>query len=139
GMSTPFNSKVRFRVMNHYFSLKIISKPLGCRKIAAASLIGFVLSNNIGFSVIPGATVRYRLYSPYGLSGQDIMKIVIFYTVSLWIGFLILSSAIFILKPILLPTQLHLPFKTNYPFGFLLLIPLMAFITVIILRQSRRL
>lgn len=113
-----------------YYSLRIINKPLAYRRIAVASIVGFVISNNVGLSVIPGASVRYRLYSPLGLNGLDIMKIVFSYTISLWVGFLLLSSTTFILKPILLPPQLHLPFKTDYLFGLILLITLLFFIGI---------
>ena len=113
-----------------YLGLKFINRLLPYRKIATASFIGFVLSNNIGFSIIPGASVRYRLYSPLGLSGLEITKIIFFYTISLWLGFFTLSSAVFLLKPMVLPRELLLPFRTDYPLGILLLIPVLIFMII---------
>lgn len=111
-----------------YYSLRIVGQRLPYRRIAAVSFIGFVLSNNLGLSVIPGASVRYRLYSPLGITGQDITKIVFFFTASLWLGFFILGSLLFLLNPIAIPPQLHLPFDTVYPLGFLLLVPVLVFL-----------
>lgn len=113
-----------------YYSLRIVGRSLPYPRIAGISFIGFVLANSAGLSVIPDAAVRYRLYSPHGLTGFDITKIVFFLTVLPWLGFILLSTVIFFLMPIILPPQLHLPFRTDYPISFLMLIPVMAIIVV---------
>src|SRR4030067_2814513 len=60
-------------VMTGYDSLTLryIRSPLPYRKIALASFIGYAFSINIGLSMGAGGTVRYRLYSAWGLSDQN--------------------------------------------------------------------
>ncbi len=54
-----------YLVMTGYdaLALRYIHHPLSYSKTALASFIGYAFSNNIGFSMIAGASVRYRLYS----------------------------------------------------------------------------
>jgi uncharacterized membrane protein YbhN (UPF0104 family) len=59
-----------YLVMTGYdiLAIKYIQYPLEYTKIALASFIGYAFSNNIGLSMFAGASVRYRLYSGWGLS-----------------------------------------------------------------------
>lgn len=113
-----------------YLALKFVNRKLAYRRIAAASFVGYAFSNNIGFSMLAGASVRYRLYSSWGLSALEITKIIFFCTISLWLGFFTLSSVIFLLRPMVLPHALLLPFKTDFPLGILLLIPVLLYVVV---------
>ncbi|TAK07848.1 MAG: hypothetical protein EPO39_05715, partial [Candidatus Manganitrophaceae bacterium] len=53
-------------------AFRYLERPLAYGKIARASFIGYAFSNNIGFSMIAGSTIRYRLYSAWGLSALDV-------------------------------------------------------------------
>ena len=112
-------------VMTGYDSLALryIRSPLPYRKIALASFIGYAFSINIGLSMIAGGTVRYRLYSVWGLSAAEITKVIAFYTLALWLGLFSLSGAIFLIEPVAVPSMLHLPFYSLRPLGFVLLAP----------------
>jgi phosphatidylglycerol lysyltransferase len=103
-------------------ALRYIGRPLAVGKTAMASFLGNAFSNNIGFSMIAGASVRYRLYSTWGLSAVEITQVVLFCTSTLWLGFLGLSGAVFLVEPLALPQCLHLPFATARPLGLLLLL-----------------
>ena len=46
-----------------FLALHYIRHPMKMAKTALASFLGYTFSNNIGFSMIAGASVRYRLYS----------------------------------------------------------------------------
>ena len=59
--------------------------------------------------MIAGASVRYRLYSAWGLSAFEITKVVAFCTVTLWLGLFSLGGLTFLLEPIWVPELLHLP------------------------------
>jgi uncharacterized membrane protein YbhN (UPF0104 family) len=92
-------------------ALRYIQHPLVYGKIALASFIGYAFSNNIGFSMVAGASVRYRLYSAWGFSALDITKIVAFCSLTLWLGFFALAGMIFLFEPMVTPQMLHLPVK----------------------------
>lgn len=120
---------VSYLIMTGYdfLALRYIDHPLNCRKIATASFIGYAFSNNIGLSMLAGASVRYRLYSSWGLSGVDITKVIFFCTVSVWLGFFALGAMVFLIEPLVIPKALHLPFGTNRPLGILFLIPVLVY------------
>jgi len=112
-------------VMTGYDSLALryIRYPLPYRKIALASFIGYTFSINIGLSMIAGGTVRYRLYSSWGLSAAEITKVIASYTLALWLGLFSLSGAIFLIEPVAVPSMLHLPIHSLRPLGVVLLAP----------------
>lgn len=103
-------------------ALRYIGRPLAAGRTAMASFLGNAFSNNIGFSMIAGASVRYRLYSTWGLSAVEITHVVLFCTSTLWLGFFGLSGVVFLIGPLALPQCLHLPFATAQPLGLLMLL-----------------
>jgi phosphatidylglycerol lysyltransferase len=123
---------VSYGIMTGYdfLALRYIERPLGCRKIATASFLGYAFSNNMGFSLLAGASVRYRLYSSWGLSGVEIAKVIFFCTVSIWLGFLTLGSGVFLLEPFALPAAFHFPFLNGRPLGMLLIIPVIVYLVM---------
>ena len=84
-------------------ALRYIGHPLPARKTGLASFIGYAFSNNVGLSLIAGASVRFRLYSGWGLSTPEISRIVGFCTLTLWLGFLCLGGLLFVLEPFSVP------------------------------------
>jgi phosphatidylglycerol lysyltransferase len=108
-----------YLVMTGYdlLALRYIRHPLALGKTALASFLGYAFSNNVGFSMIAGASVRYRLYSAWGLSAVEVTQVVLFCTTSLWLGFLVLSGAVFVTVPLALPQTLHWPVDTVRPLG----------------------
>ena len=118
-----------YLVMTGYdlLALRYIRHPLPLAKTALTSFLGYAFSNNIGFSMIAGASVRYRLYSAWGLSAVEITQIVLFCSASLWLGFFGLSGAVFISDPLRLPRSLHWPIGSVQPLGGLLLAVVIAY------------
>ena len=112
-----------YLVMTGYdlLALRYIRHPLPPAKTILTAFMGYAFSNNIGFSMIAGASVRYRLYSAWGLSAVEIAQVVLFCSTSLWLGFFGLSGAVFTFAPLALPQSLHWPVATVRPLGALLL------------------
>ncbi len=61
-----------------YTAAKYAGTNLPLKTLAFGGFCAFAVSNSVGFSFFSGGTVRYRLYSPYGLSGADIAKMTLF-------------------------------------------------------------
>jgi uncharacterized membrane protein YbhN (UPF0104 family) len=40
-----------------------IRKPIARARVALASFVAYAVANNVGFSVLSGASVRYRFYT----------------------------------------------------------------------------
>jgi phosphatidylglycerol lysyltransferase len=119
-----------------YLAIRFVKRSLSIGRIALASFIGYAFSNNIGFSMLAGASVRYRLYSNWGLSALEITKVVAFCTLTLWLGFFALGGMVFVLEPLAIPIALHIPFATVQPLGALLLCILAAYLSLTIFRQQ---
>jgi phosphatidylglycerol lysyltransferase len=113
-----------------YLAIRFIKHPLSLTRIALASFIGYAFSNNIGFSMLAGASVRYRLYSSWGLSALEITKVVAFCTLTLWLGFFSMGGMVFVLEPMGIPPGSHIPFHTTLPLGVLFLGILMGYIAL---------
>jgi phosphatidylglycerol lysyltransferase len=112
-----------YLIMTGYdlLALRYIRHPLPLGRTALTSFLGYTFSNSIGLSMVAGASVRYRLYSAWGLSAAEITQVVLFCTASLWLGFCALSGAIFVTEPMALPHSLLWPVHTVRPLGLLLL------------------
>ncbi len=67
-------------------ALRAAGRPLALGRIAAASFVGTAYSNSLGLSMLAGSSARFRLYSSWGLSALDIVKVVAFTTTTLWLG-----------------------------------------------------
>lgn len=93
-----------------YLAFRYVKKDVPYARIGPASFIGYAFSNNIGLSLITGGSVRYRIYSSWGLSGLDITKIVAFCGLTLWCGFLFISGLTLLLFPPATSSPLSLTF-----------------------------
>jgi len=129
---------INYLAMTGYdtLALRYIRHPLSYGKIALASFIGYAFSNNVGLSMIAGASVRFRLYSAWGLSTIEITKIIAFCTLTLWLGFFILGGLVFIIEPIAVPEALHLPIISLPVLGTLLLLITAFFFFWTLLRKK---
>ena len=90
-------------------AFRYIRHPLPYPKIAVAAFIGYAFSNNIGNTMITGTSVRYRLYSAWGLSTVEIAKVVSFCMVTFWLGVFATSGCVLTLDPARIIPWLHWP------------------------------
>ncbi|NOY70047.1 MAG: UPF0104 family protein [Deltaproteobacteria bacterium] len=81
-------------------ALNVTGRPLPYRNVAQASFIGYAFSNNIGLSMLSGASVRFRIYSGWGLSAADIARVFALCILSAWLGFFVLAGLTFTFFPI---------------------------------------
>lgn len=123
-----------YLIMTGYDSmgLRYIGHKLPFRKTVFVSFLSYAFSNNIGFSMIAGASIRYRLYTAWGLSALETTKVVVFCTVSLWLGFLATSGMIFLTEPLALPQSLHWPFVSVLPIGIFSLAIVFIYLTALV-------
>ncbi len=127
-----------YTVMTGYdvLAMRYIRHRLPYSKIGLASFIGYAFSNNIGMSMIAGASVRYRLYSAWGLSTLQITQVVAFCTLTLWLGFLALGGTVFLIEPLAIPAAVHLPLASLRSIAAVMLAIVVAFGTATALRKS---
>jgi len=80
-------------------AMRIIGADLAYGRIALASFVAYVFSHNVGLSFLGGGAVRYRLYSGWGLAGDQIASVVVLNVVTFWLGFALLLGAALLLEP----------------------------------------
>ncbi len=105
-------------------ALRYIGKELHYRRIAACSFVGYALSHNVGMSFLTGGSVRYRLYSRYGVSALDATRIILFCNLTFWVGFIALGGVVLTIREIEIPVFSRLPFETTRPLGVACLVTL---------------
>ena len=78
--------------------LRIIGKPQPWPLAAIASFASYTISNNFGFSLLTGGSVRYRIYGAAGLSVGQVAKLGMLSSAVFWSG-VTAMSAIALLQP----------------------------------------
>lgn len=69
------------------------------RRVAPISFACTAVGHNFGNAVVVGGTLRARFYSAEALRPLAISKIVVLYSLSYWIGYLVLAGLIFLVDP----------------------------------------
>ena len=69
-------------------------KNLPLRKIALASFTGYAFSYNFG-STLFGTSIRYRLYSAWGVSLVKILELLVILGLTFWFGLFTLAGLVF--------------------------------------------
>ena len=130
---------LNYLVLTGYDALafRYIKRPLRYLRIAFASFIGYAFSNNFGLSMIAGSSVRYRLYSAWGLSTLDITRVVAFYNLSFLLGLFSLSGLVFCFEVMPLPIVFHhFGIQTTRSLGITLLVIVFFYFLIIRLRKK---
>ena len=96
-----------------------IRHPMKFARVALASFLGYSVGNNFGL-LFGGSTIRYRLYSTWGLSASEIVKLLFILAITFWIGLFALSGLVFLIDPLEIPEAVNLPLKTTRPLGWIL-------------------
>ncbi len=115
-------------------ALFYIGHRLPYRKIAVASFVGYVFSHNA--TILGGSAARYRIYSGLGLSAGQVARLILFCSVTFWLGFFALGGFTFVLNPQAIEHGTHLPFKTTWPIGVIFLVLLATYLIVTVLRKK---
>ncbi|QQS53767.1 MAG: bifunctional lysylphosphatidylglycerol flippase/synthetase MprF [Candidatus Competibacteraceae bacterium] len=117
-----------------WLALRYIRRPLPWPKVGFAALLSYAFSNSVGLSVLTSSSLRFRLYSSWGLTTVDIARIVVFTTLTLWLGILTVGGGVLALVPLDLGALPWLNMDSRL-LGFLLLIPPAAYLLLGMLRR----
>ncbi|BFI95712.1 MAG: bifunctional lysylphosphatidylglycerol flippase/synthetase MprF [Rhodanobacter sp.] len=91
-----------FGAMSLYdrFGLESIGKSLPWRRVTLISFISYAFSNAVGMSFLVSGSIRYRFYLQNGLSTTEIAKLVLYCTLSFWLGLLALTGVTLLVVPL---------------------------------------
>lgn len=82
-----------------YLAFLYVRHPLPLRRIAMGSFIAYGFSNALGHPVFTGGSLRYRVYSAWGVSAGEAATIIIFCLLSFKIGMIALCGAVMLYEP----------------------------------------
>jgi phosphatidylglycerol lysyltransferase len=94
--------------------------PVSLWRAALASFVSSAVSNTVGLSGLAGGSLRYRLYTSWGLRTADVARVIAFAMVTFWLGFLALAGGVLTVHPLVLPRWLG-PALLTVPLGYLAL------------------
>jgi phosphatidylglycerol lysyltransferase len=85
---------VNYLVLTGYdqFAFVYAGRTLSRWRITVASFVGYAISNNVGFALLSGTSARYRFYSRWGLTAEELSRIVLFYSGTFWLGLFVLGG-----------------------------------------------
>ena len=83
-----------------YLAVRHINHPMPYKQTARASFISTSISYSVGFNILTGSSLRYRLYSRNGLNLRQIWDIIVFCILTFWIGFCFVGGLLFTFYPV---------------------------------------
>lgn len=116
-------------------AFRYLGRVLPYRKVGFASFLASAFSNMFGHSMLSGGSVRYRLYTGWGVSAADVARLVVFCDFALWLGYFALGGTVLLLHGIVLPAALHAPIRTARPLGGLFVAVVAAYFLLASLRR----
>ena len=89
--------------------MRYIERRLPFRRVAFAAFEGFAFSQNFSGAGLTGATIRYRLYTGWGLGAGEVTALIVFNSLSFWFGYVTLVGLALCFAPGASASVLHLP------------------------------
>jgi phosphatidylglycerol lysyltransferase len=126
---------VNYGVLTGYdfLAFAYLGKHLPPRRVAVTSFLAYAISNNVGFAMLSGASVRYRFYTRWGVTAEELSRIVFSYVVTFWLGLLLVGGLSLVFSP--LPKELGVPLVSMVaPIGWLLMFASLGYIAAAALR-----
>ena len=79
-------------------AVRYIGERLPLRRVALAAFTGYACSYNFG-ATLAGTTIRFRLYSAWGMSPVKILELLVILGLTFWFGLFGLAGVIFVVDP----------------------------------------
>ena len=83
-----------------FLAFAYIGKSLRRLHVAAASFLAYAISNNVGMAMLSGGSIRYRFYTRWGVTAEELSRIVFSYSVTFWLGLFALGGLSLAVAPI---------------------------------------
>ncbi len=117
-------------------ALRYVGRPLPAPRVTFVSFIAYAFSQTLGFPLLTGGTVRYRLYTASGLTTIDIAHAVTFTSATFWLGVLTIGGGVLIADPATSATLLHVPPSVALVLGPFFVAISVAYLALTALRRA---
>lgn len=78
---------------------RYVRHSVGLKRTWFTGFIAYGFSQTLGFAWLTGGSIRYRLYSAFGLAGVEIAQVVAFAGLTVWLGITSLAGAVLTVVP----------------------------------------
>jgi uncharacterized membrane protein YbhN (UPF0104 family) len=98
---------VNYLILTGYdwIAVRYLQKPLPLRKVMVGAVVGYAMSNVLGW-IFGGTAVRYRMYTSWGFSFKEIVAFVSILSLTFWLGMFLLAGVAFTALPVRLPEEI---------------------------------
>jgi phosphatidylglycerol lysyltransferase len=116
-------------------AFRYVGKVLPRWHVAGAAFLAYAISHTVGFAMLSGASVRYRFYSRWGVTAEELSRIVFSYSVTFWLGLSALGGLSFVVSA--LPGMQDLPgHQLIAPVGWGLMLAVAGYLLATVVRRE---
>jgi uncharacterized membrane protein YbhN (UPF0104 family) len=119
-----------------FLALGYVGRKLRVRQTLFASFVAFAFTNNLGFALMSGSSVRYRIYSGFGLGAVEIGEIFAFCTVTYGLGVITVGGLMFLLDTAGISSILGLTQPILPAAGIAMLALAIAYLAIVVARRG---
>ncbi|TWU56353.1 bifunctional lysylphosphatidylglycerol flippase/synthetase MprF [Rubripirellula reticaptiva] len=136
-LAALFFTACNYTVMIGYdwLGVKLVKHPLSFKQVTIASLLYYAFSNSLG-ALFGGTPVRVRLYSGWGMTSPEIVRLIVVIATAFWVGLFSLAGLLFVCAPFDIPDRFNLPLANSRPLGIIMLILASTFFAGCALRKT---
>lgn len=120
-------------------ALRYVGQRMPLRTVALASFCGYAIGNTVGFSLLTGGSVRFRIYSAAGLRADDIGRVALFCVIAFGFGICAVSGLGALMRPELLAPIFAVPVSVLQGLGLALVASVGGFFLLCGRRRELRL
>jgi phosphatidylglycerol lysyltransferase len=102
--------------------MNYIGSRVRARSVMFTAFTAYAFGNNIGLSSLAGNSMRFRLYTNYGVGPVQILKVIAFVTTTFWLGFLSITAIAMLTSPVQLPDRYALSASLSTTIGLVALV-----------------
>ncbi len=121
---------LNYAVLTGYdlLALRYVDHPLPLRRIAWTSFSAYAFSQSLGLTLVTGPSVRFRMYSRWGLPPDRIARIIAFTSITFWLGLGAVGGLTFLSGGFAPPEALSIPPAILKVIGLILLLPVVVYL-----------
>lgn len=111
-----------------FLALRYAKAQLSFAKTAFTAFTASAFSNTLGFPVFTGGTVRYRLFTGWGVSTSETARAIAFSAATFWVGVITVVGSAMLLEPRPMGVILRVPAALTLVIGALLLLAILFYV-----------
>lgn len=132
------SAALSYIVMTSYdvLAFRYLGTVRSYRETILPAFTAFAVGNTVGYALLVGGSIRYRLYSVLGVSTKEIVYVAVFASSCRWIGYSALAGVAFVASPASFATAAGFSPLPLRGFGVVLVALPVAYLAVAARRRS---